>query len=74
MYGYSGALILLSRSDNRVTAVSRQERKPLMQWPDTETWLNSELPRLSLLYNAEGRLLTDERFTEPWAGSNIGSM
>jgi hypothetical protein len=64
-YGYSGAMVLLSRTDGCVKSIDQSGRETLSTWPNVHRWLEDEVRRLSLLFSAEGRLLTDERFTEP---------
>jgi hypothetical protein len=64
-YGFRGSRVLLSRRDGCVRVVDLSSDKTLVEWLSTEVWLGSELKRLSALYSSEGRLLTDERLTEP---------
>jgi len=71
VYSYSGARVLLHRLNHSVKAVDRPVKKDLASWADIDTWLRSELDRLSVLFNPEGRLLVDERLTEPSSDADV---
>jgi hypothetical protein len=64
-YGYSGSIVLMSRADGRVVAMNQSGEKTLAAWPSVDAWLDNELKRLSVLFDPQGRLLTDERFSDP---------
>lgn len=72
-YGYSGTRILLDRTTNMVQAEHPTGKCSPMRWAHPESWIRSELKRLSLLFSQDGRLLTDERLTEPWDAGGIPS-
>jgi hypothetical protein len=64
-YAYSGSAVLMSRIDGKISVTDPPRSRTLARWPEAYDWLTSELTRLSVLFSPEGRLLIDERFTEP---------
>ena len=72
-YGYSGARVLISRLDARVIVIGESQEEQLASWDNPFSWLGNELKRLSVLFDSNGRLLADERFTEPRLSKGYGN-
>ena len=64
-YGFDGSTVCIDRRDGRVSVFRRDETNPLVSWCDLEDWVNSEVARLSLLFDWRGKRLVDEIETVP---------
>lgn len=65
-YGFDGSTALLDRLEGRVTVVKSGSDQPIMSWTGFEEWLESEITRLSSLFDNVGRLLAEESATVPF--------
>lgn len=65
-YSYDRSLVCLARQSCAVTCFEGENfGKVRKSWQSMDEWLSDELPRLSLLFSDEGRLLVDEVYTLP---------
>jgi hypothetical protein len=64
-YGFDGSNIYLDRNDGQVTVFRRDADRPIASWPSTESWIESEIARLSVLFDSDGSRLAEEHHTVP---------
>ena len=68
-YGFNGSSVCMERRNGGVSLFSRTGGSPLASWRDLEHWIDSEISRLSLLFDVHGRRLVDESETIPFGGT-----
>jgi hypothetical protein len=66
-YGFDGSGVCIDREDLKVVVFRRKEREPHCSWQTIDEWLDSEIRRLSVLFDVSGRPLVDESKTLPSA-------
>jgi hypothetical protein len=68
-YGFDGSTGCIDRRDESVVLFPRGPQAllpdPSLVWPGLETWLSTEIDRLSALFDRHGRRLVDEGRTVP---------
>jgi hypothetical protein len=64
-YGFDGSNIYLDRNDGQITVFRRDADRPIASWPSAESWIESEIARLSILFDSNGRRLVEEHHTVP---------
>jgi hypothetical protein len=64
-YGFDGSGVCIDRDSLGVFVFRRREKEPCSSWPTLDVWLNSEVRRLSVLFDAFGKRLVEERQTLP---------
>lgn len=72
-YGFDGSLVCIDRQSLRIYVFKRGASKgssPLCAWHSLDEWIESEIVRLSVLYDRTGRRLVDESRTLPHLSSD----
>ena len=68
-YGFDGSRVCINRDDLRIYLFPRGENRLLSvashSWQDLDSWLNSEITRLTTLFDSDGKRLVDESQTVP---------
>jgi hypothetical protein len=64
-YGYDGSGVCMNRDDHSISVFRRREEAPYRVWPSLEDWLESEIQRLSKMFDETGIWLVDESETLP---------
>src|SRR4029077_4010155 len=68
-YGFDGSTVCIDRGDSRIYLFQRGKETLVAtashSWQDLDAWLNSEIIRLSVLFEARGKRLVDESQTVP---------
>jgi hypothetical protein len=66
-YKSDGSLIYMDSDDDQIHRCSRDSAKPLNTWKSLDEMLSSEVERLTLLFDSEGRKKDPRRSTAPMA-------
>lgn len=68
-YGFDGSRVCINRDDLRIYLFPRGKDRLLSvashSWQDLDSWLNSEIARLTALFDSDGKRLVDESQTVP---------
>jgi hypothetical protein len=70
-YGFDGSGVCIDRDSLRIFVIRRGEKEPYASWPSLEVWLNSEMQRLTELFDASGKRLVDKSHTLPAPASSV---
>ena len=70
-YGFDGSGACIDREDGRIHVFRRATRtlakSPVATWPSLDTWIRTEVSRLSSLFDSKGNRLADESLTIPYS-------
>ena len=72
-YGFDGSAVCIDRRDLQILVFRRGEKEPYCSWSNLEVWLNTEIRRLSELFDVSGKRLVDEAKTLPSQTAGVGS-
>ena len=64
-YGFDGSGVCIDRHNLHIVVFRRGEKDPYSSWPALDVWLNSEIRRLSELFDPSGKRLVDGPRTLP---------
>lgn len=64
-YGYDGTRAVLDVVKGSILAMPRKNTAVVAEWPDAESWIRSELKRLRLLFDREGKIVVSKEDTVP---------
>jgi hypothetical protein len=64
-YGFDGSGVCIDRHDLRIVVFRRRKKEPYSSWLSLELWLDSEIHRLSELFDSSGKCLVEESQTLP---------
>jgi len=64
-YGFDGSGACIDRESLGIFVFRRREKEPCASWPTLDVWLDSEIHRLSALFDGSGKRLVDGRLTLP---------
>lgn len=64
-YRYDGSGAYIDRQTLEIVLFREGEKKPCCSWPTLDDWLNTEIRRLTGLFDASGKRLVDEAQTLP---------
>lgn len=62
-YGFDGASVCIDRGTRQVNVFQRGPDRPVASWRDFNHWIESEIARLSTLFNKRGERLVEESQT-----------
>lgn len=65
-YSYDGTRAVLDGSNGSVSAMPRKSSIIVASWPNTDTWIKSELTRMAALFDSEGRIQAEREMTLPY--------
>lgn len=69
-YGFDGSEACIDRRSLQIVVFQRRAKEPYCSWPTLDDWLNTEIERLSELFDPSGKLLVDESRTLPSSSGN----
>lgn len=64
-YGYDGSGVCMDRHDHSIAVFKRRAEEPYCAWSSLDEWLESEIQRISELFDESGIRLRDESETLP---------
>jgi len=71
-YGFDGSSVCINRNDSQIYLFQRGQRAlnatPVYSWPNLNLWINTEIVRLTAIFDHTGRRLVDEAQTLPTVG------
>lgn len=64
-YNWDGSYLYIDTKTNKVHLCERNDATSLLQWPDFETMIEREIPRLISLFDKEGKEIDEAKSTLP---------